>query len=134
MVRNYSREMDALTASLGSRRPRLLLHSCCGPCSSAVLERLAPFFRVTVFFYNPNILPAEEFEKRLFWQRRLLERAPFARGVELLAPERDEAAFRRAVRGLGVPYREIQVFGNVTVEVDLPLGGQPQEAGGGNEF
>ena len=58
--RNYQREMDALIASLGVR-PRLLLHSCCGPCSSACLERLAPHFDIDVFFYNPNILPAEEY-------------------------------------------------------------------------
>lgn len=55
-----------------SGKPSLLLHSCCGPCSSAVLERLIPYFSVTVFFYNPNILPAEEYEKRLLEQRRLL--------------------------------------------------------------
>ena len=100
MIRNYSREMDALTASLGSRRPRLLLHSCCGPCSSAVLEAVTPHFETTVFFYNPNILPAEEFEKRLWWQRYLLERAPFAAGVALIVPDRDEAAFRAAAAGL----------------------------------
>ncbi len=97
--RNYQREMDALIASLEGR-PRLLLHSCCAPCSSACLERLVPHFAVDVFFYNPNILPAEEFEKRLCWQRYLLEHAPFGEGVGLIVPERDEAAFRRAAEGL----------------------------------
>ena len=97
--RNYQREMDALIASLGVR-PRLLLHSCCGPCSSACLERLAPHFDIDVFFYNPNILPAEEWEKRLFWQRHLLEAAPFGKDVGLIVPERDEAAFRLAAAGL----------------------------------
>lgn len=53
-----------------------------------------------VLFYNPNILPEEEFHRRLYWQRRLLETAPFGRGVELLVPPRDEAAFRAAARGL----------------------------------
>ena len=100
MIRNYQKEMEAVIAGLDGARPALLLHSCCGPCSSAVLERLAPFFRVTVFFYNPNILPAAEFEKRLFWLRRLLEQAPFARGVELIVPDRDESAFRAAAAGL----------------------------------
>ena len=55
--RNYDREMEAEIASLGGRRPTLLLHSCCGPCSSAVLERLREHFRVTVLYYNPNIEP-----------------------------------------------------------------------------
>ena len=81
--RNYQREMDALIASLDAR-PRLLLHSCCGPCSSACLERLAPHFDIDVFFYNPNILPAEEWEKRLFWQKHLLETAPFGKNVRLI--------------------------------------------------
>ena len=97
---NYQKQMEAAVASLEGRRPRLLLHSCCAPCSSAVLEILTAHFDTTVFFYNPNILPAEEYEKRLWWLRFLLERAPFAQGVELLVPERDEAAFIAAARGL----------------------------------
>ena len=97
---NYYREMEAQLAALGDARPRLLLHSCCGPCSSAVLEIVTRYFDTTVFYYNPNILPAEEFEKRLRWQRYLLETAPFAAGVELIVPERDEAAFRAAAGGL----------------------------------
>ena len=97
---NYSREMEAVVASLGNRRPRLLLHSCCGPCSSAVLETVAEHFDTALYYYNPNILPAAEYDKRLYWLRRLLERAPFARGVELIVPDRDEEAFWAAARGL----------------------------------
>lgn len=97
---NYQKQMEALIASLEGSRPRLLLHSCCAPCSSAVLEILTAHFDTTVYFYNPNILPAEEYEKRLWWLRFLLEKAPFARGVELIVPDRDEAAFRAAARGL----------------------------------
>ena len=100
MVRNYQKEMEAVIAALGEERPRLLLHSCCGPCSSAVLERLTPFFETTVFFYNPNLLPEAEFEKRLYWQKWLLARAPFAAGVELIVPPREEEAFRAAAAGL----------------------------------
>ena len=97
---NYFREMEAVIASLEGRRPTLLLHSCCGPCTSAVLEMVTPCFDTTVFFYNPNILPAEEYEKRLYWLRVLLDRAPFAEGVELIVPDRDEPAFWAAARGL----------------------------------
>ena len=100
MDHNYQREMEAVIASLGENRPRLLLHSCCAPCSSACLERLTPHFAVTVYFYNPNILPEAEFEKRLCWQRELLRLAPFAADVELIVPDRDEGAFWSAVRGL----------------------------------
>ena len=57
---------------MGVERPSLLLHSCCGPCSSAVLERLVPDYDVTVLYYNPNIEPREEYDKRLAEQKRLL--------------------------------------------------------------
>ncbi len=70
--RNYQREMEAEIAALDGRRPKLLLHSCCGPCSSAVLERLREHFRVTVLYYNPNIEPEEEYLHRKAEQQRLI--------------------------------------------------------------
>ena len=118
MDRNYQREMEGVLSSLEGTRPRLLLHSCCGPCSSSVLERLAPHFDITVFFYNPNILPREEYEKRLWWQRYLLERAPFAAGVVLIAPDRDEDAFRADAAGRE---REPEGGSRCTVCFDLRL-------------
>ena len=72
MKRNYDREMEEEIALLQGRRPTLLLHSCCGPCSSAVLERLREHFRVTVLYYNPNIEPEEEYLHRRAEQQRLL--------------------------------------------------------------
>ena len=74
--RNYQREMEAEIARLEGRRPTLLLHSCCGPCSSAVLERLAEHFRVTLLYYNPNIEPEAEYLHRLSEQKRLLSLLP----------------------------------------------------------
>ena len=71
--RNYNREMEAEIAALEGRRPTLLLHSCCGPCSSAVLERLREHFRVTVLYYNPNIEPEAEYLHRRAEQERLLK-------------------------------------------------------------
>ena len=56
--RNYAQQMDAVLAGLGDTRPRLLLHACCGPCSSAVLEQLCRYFEITVLYYNPNTWPA----------------------------------------------------------------------------
>lgn len=69
---NYDKRMKEEIARFGQDRPTLLLHSCCGPCSTACLERLVPFFRVTVFFFNPNITESEEYELRLGEQKRYL--------------------------------------------------------------
>lgn len=94
------KNMDALIKNLGEKRPRLLLHSCCGPCSSYVLEYLSKYFDITLFFYNPNIQPAEEYEKRLFTQKKLLERAKYKNPVTFLAGEYDPQRFFEAVKGL----------------------------------
>ena len=61
--RNYQKELDELLASF-SEKKRLFLHCCCAPCSSYVLEYLHDFFDITVFFYNPNISEACEYQKR----------------------------------------------------------------------
>lgn len=76
MKTNYQKEMEAEIAALDGRRPRLLLHSCCGPCSSAVIERLNEHFQLAIYYYNPNIEPEGEYEKRLSEQARLLSLLP----------------------------------------------------------
>ena len=68
---NFQQELDRLIAGLDSR-PKLLLHSCCGPCSSYVIEYLSRYFDITVLFYNPNIHPKEEYELRLKTQQQLI--------------------------------------------------------------
>ena len=60
---NYDRLMQETIKNLGSNDKTLLLHSCCAPCSSSVILKLAPFFKLTVFYYNPNIDTSEEYEK-----------------------------------------------------------------------
>lgn len=72
--RNYQKELDAVIKEneKRSRVPRLFLHSCCAPCSSYVLEYLSQYFEITVFYYNPNISPEEEYNKRILEQRRLI--------------------------------------------------------------
>ena len=89
--RNYDREMEAEIVQLQGRKPPLLLHSCCGPCSSAVLERLREHFRVTVLYYNPNIEPEEEYLHRRAEQQRLLE--ALGGGIGWLSCDYDNEAF-----------------------------------------
>lgn len=72
MNRNYSKELDKLLQNTQNKGRRLFLHSCCAPCSSYVLEYLRSFFRITVFYYNPNITEAEEYWKRAAEQKRLI--------------------------------------------------------------
>lgn len=94
---NYDKIMQAQIAALPEGvRPSLLLHSCCAPCSSAVIERLAPHFALTVFFYNPNIFPPEEYRHRLSEQRRLLAEWPGPRIPLIEAPYEPELFLSRS--------------------------------------
>ena len=68
---NYNEEMKKIISNLDDHN-KILLHSCCGPCSSSVIERLRDYFDITVIYYNPNIEPKEEYEKRKSEQLRLL--------------------------------------------------------------
>jgi len=69
---NYQKEMEKIVKNIDSdSKPKLLLHSCCAPCSSYVLEYLMSHFDITVFFYNPNMVDLEEFEKRYEEQVRI---------------------------------------------------------------
>ncbi len=71
--RNYQKEMEKIIEGLREQRKSLLLHSCCAPCSSAVLEKLQEIFEITVFYYNPNISGAVEYRKRVEEQKRLIK-------------------------------------------------------------
>ena len=64
MKQDYNKKMHEIIDELNGEKKTLLLHSCCAPCSSSVLERLLPHFDITVLYYNPNIMPKQEFEKR----------------------------------------------------------------------
>lgn len=73
---NYQKKLDEIIKSLDGNRPKLLLHACCGPCSSACLEYLYKYFQITVFYYNPNIFPPEEYFRRLNELKSLYEKFP----------------------------------------------------------
>lgn len=70
--RNYQKELDKIIDGLKGR-PKLLIHSCCAPCSSYCLEYLCKYFEITVFYYNPNITEAKEYTMRVSEQKRLIE-------------------------------------------------------------
>lgn len=112
-VRNYQKELDKLLEGLcGKEAPTLFLHSCCAPCSSYVLEYLRQYFRITVFYYNPNISMEEEYRKRVAEQKRLIAAYNAQGGVDAGAAGRqcfpitvvegdyEPTAFFRIAKGL----------------------------------
>lgn len=101
-VRNYAKELERLAARLAEagQRPRLLLHACCAPCASGTLEYLAARFQVTLSYYNPNIAPFSEYEKRRAELARLLRDMPLASPVALLECPYDGEAFQALAQGL----------------------------------
>ena len=100
MNRNYQKELERIIQKRGQKTPRVLLHSCCGPCSSAVLEYITQYFDVTLLWYNPNLYPKEEFDRRFKTQVELIEKMGLADKVSILAePWKSEDYYRR-VKGL----------------------------------
>ena len=99
-MRNYQKELEGIIEELDGRVPRLLLHACCAPCSSYVIETLSRYFDITVDYYNPNISPEEEYRKRAAEILRLTEEMQTEHPVRVLIREYDPEAFREAVRGL----------------------------------
>lgn len=102
---NYQKNLDDLLSSInnsisqGEQKPKLLLHACCGPCSSYVLEYLAKFFQITVFYYNPNIYPREEYERRFDELKALYKKFPpvLEGGVQLVEADYNPEEFYDAV-------------------------------------
>lgn len=100
---NYQKKLDELIASLGAageNAPTLLLHSCCAPCSSYCIEYLSKYFKITVFYYNPNLYPDEEYERRSGEQKRLISEMKTKYPVDYVDEGFDSAEFYSAVKGL----------------------------------
>ena len=100
--RNYQKELDKVIEGLGKDgrgTPRLLLHSCCAPCSSYVLEYLSQYFDITVYYYNPNISPEGEYEARVTEQKRLIREMDTPRPVAFLAGRYEPEEFQAIARG-----------------------------------
>lgn len=99
---NYQNELDKTLSDIerAGTTPSLLLHSCCAPCSSYVLEYLSRYFKITVFYYNPNIYPEEEFYKRRSEQERFISQLPAKNSISFIGTEHMSEEFYKAVKGL----------------------------------
>ncbi len=97
--KNYQKELEDIL--LQTKQPKtLLLHACCAPCSSYVLEYLSQFFIITLYYYNPNITNAEEYQRRLDELTRLVSVLPVQNPVRLIAGDYDSDRFSLAAKGL----------------------------------
>lgn len=93
-------EIEKLKSAGNEEKPTLLLQCCCAPCSSAVLERLLEHFKIKIYFYNPNIYPAAEYEKRLSEFDKLLKHPDFSKGIEVIPAVYENEKFEAAVKDL----------------------------------
>ena len=100
MNRNYQKELDRIIEKQGEKRPRVLLHACCGVCSSAVLEYLTQFFELTILWYNPDLYPQEEFERRYRTLLELLEKMGLRERIEVVTEDWRPEDYRAVSAGL----------------------------------
>ena len=96
---NYQVEMEKTINSL-DYTPRLLLHVCCAPCSSYVLSVLAKYFKIDIVYYNPNINTKEEYDKRLYELKRLIDTVKYDNTVNIINCTYNNMDFYNAVKGL----------------------------------
>ena len=99
---NYQKELDNIIEGLPilSKPPSLLIHSCCAPCSSYVLEYLSDYFYITIFYYNPNIYPEEEYIRRVEEQQRLIKSMPLRYPVNFQQGDYNPKDYYNIVKGL----------------------------------
>ena len=99
---NYQKELDKIIDKFDKEGlvPSLLLHSCCGPCSSYCIEYLSQFFNITVFYYNPNIYPDEEYYLRVKEQQRFINQFPTKHKVSFIEGDYDTDSFYSIAKGL----------------------------------
>lgn len=98
---NYQKQLDNLLIQLKkeNKKPSLLLHICCAPCNSYVLEYLSSYFNITVFFYNPNISFEDEYKKRVNEELRFLKEFPLNNAVKFVEGNYDPQSFYTIAKG-----------------------------------
>ena len=99
---NYNKEMENLLESLkkANKVPKILLHSCCAPCSSHVISVLTEYAEVTILYYNPNIEPKEEYEKRKEEEIRFINEFPSTNKLDIIDCDYDNELFKEMSKGL----------------------------------
>lgn len=99
VIQQFDAEIQHIRQEIiaGSPKPTLLLHVCCGPCSSAVIEQLSEVFQVTLYYYNPNIYPRAEYERRRDELQAFIKSFPPAMEMGLVIPEYDSAEYYRGI-------------------------------------
>jgi len=102
MNENYQKilekELEIITKN--NQTPNILLHSCCAPCSSYVIEYLSTYFNITILYYNPNISPQEEYEKRKQEQIKLINTINTKNKVTILDCDYDNDLYEQTIKGL----------------------------------
>ena len=96
---NYQKELEKILSGLGKEHNQLLLHSCCAPCSSYVLEYLSNYFEITIFYYNPNLYPESEYTTRVKEQRELISKMTTKYPVKFVEGQYKRDDFFDAVKG-----------------------------------
>lgn len=98
---NYQKELDKIIEQITSerKRPKLLIHSCCAPCSSYVLEYLSNYFEITVYYYNPNIFPPEEYGRRVEEQENLIHAMKLNNLVSFRQGDYNPDLFYKSIQG-----------------------------------
>lgn len=101
MKENYQKALEAIIEENQRKNkiPTLFLHSCCAPCSSYVLEYLSEYFSITVFYYNPNIYPDEEYWKRVREQEEFIRRFPAKHPISFVEGAFEKDRFYETVKG-----------------------------------
>lgn len=100
--RNFQKELEKKLCEItkSGKTPSLLLHSCCAPCSSYVIEYMSQYFDVTVFYYNPNISDNDEYRKRVEEQKRFIGEFPAANKVSFIEGDYEPDVYFKNVKGL----------------------------------
>lgn len=99
MKENYQLKLESILKEIDSPK-KLFLHSCCGPCSSYVIEYLSNYFEITIYYYNPNISEKTEFNKRLEEQKRIVRELPTKYKVDVIEGNFDNDRYEEIIKGL----------------------------------